>query len=102
LKLIKSYAPKLPKQENYIDCGIFMLYFCEKFLSDVEFFFSNAKQEFVDSNVNNNDSLLKWFDVNEIKQKRNNIMNLLVNIGTDNKDSSIVIENYIKSLNNKT
>lgn len=102
LKLIKSYAPKLPKQENNIDCGIFMLYFCEKFLSDVEFFFSNAKQEFVDSNVNDNDSLLKWFDVNEIKQKRNNIMNLLVNIGTDNKDSSIVIENYIKSLNNKT
>lgn len=103
LRFIKSYAPKLPKQENFFDCGIFMLYFCEKFLSDIEFFFSNAKQDSIDSNnTTDSDPLLKWFDVNEIKQKRNNIMNLLLSIGNNNKNSDKVIDNYIKSLNNKT
>jgi len=57
--------PKLPKQKNYTDCGLFLLEYAETFLSDPEFLLSNLHQNnpksdlFTDEIINDKRDILK-------------------------------------------
>lgn len=57
---------QLPKQNNYTDCGVFMLHYVEKFFKDpIKDFRFPLK------------SMLSWFHQDEVTKKREEISNVL-------------------------
>ena len=78
--LIKDYTPKVPKQTNNYDCGIYMIIFAEMFLFDREMFFINGKK--FKSSLDNNKLVEhdKWFFDKIINNKRKELKKLIDDI----------------------
>lgn len=88
VKYIKTFIPKVPKQPNTFDCGIFMLTYIEKFLSN---------PDFLEQHINElNLDLSKWFEVESTQQKRKKIKSFIYHI---KMNESQAVENYSKELN---
>lgn len=95
--LIKRYNPRIPKQDNLFDCGIYILVYCELFLLNKEFFINNARKctcfQSAFPIMNDDDNpLVNWFDRKFVYQKRKEIKNLLENIGQNQENA---VENYL-------
>ena len=78
--LIRDYTPKVPKQTNNYDCGIYMIIFAEMFLFDREMFFINGKKF---KSLPENNKLVehdKWFFDKIIKNKRKEFKKLIDDI----------------------
>ena len=63
------FKPKLPKQKNFYDCGLFVLEFAETFLK---------KPEFVYNNLHQRGCLL--FHERIVDSKRDDIMRIIIAI----------------------
>ena len=50
-KFIRKYVPKVPRQTNKYDCGIYMLVYTELFLYNEEFFLTNARRINAENNI---------------------------------------------------
>ena len=86
--LIKDYTPKVPKQTNNYDCGIYMIIFAEMVLFNREMFFINGKK--YKSSPDNNKLIEhdKWFFEKIIKNKRKELKKLIDDIKI-NQDKAI-------------
>merc|ERR1719300_872653 len=66
---MKTVRPKKPEQENFSDCGIFLLHYVEKiFLSLPHFFWRSSLERATGVN---------WFSAEEISKKRGEIAELI-------------------------
>lgn len=87
IKFIRTFIPKVPRQPNTFDCGIFMLTYIEKFLSN---------PTFLEQQINElNFDLTNWFDVESTLQKRKKIKSFIYHIKMNEAQA---IEKYSKEL----
>jgi Ulp1 family protease len=91
---IQKYAPKIPKQENSYDCGIYLLTYAELILHDPEKTINKLKE----------DVLKDWFSVGIISNKRKIIRKLIRNIKRSGQGKAIeryseVQKNMLNKLN---
>lgn len=101
--LIKRYYPRIPKQDNLFDCGIYILVYCELFLLNKDFFINNARkftstQNGTQTLNDDNNPLVNWFERKFVYQKRKEIKNLLEKIGENQKNA---VEDYLSQQNLK-
>ena len=90
-KFIRRYVPKVPKQTNSYDCGIYMLVYTELFLFNSEFFLTNARKINAEDNV-----ISKWFERSILMNKRNEIMNLLDSLNKGDSEIPAYIDRLTK------
>ena len=90
-KFIRRYVPKVPKQTNRYDCGIYMLVYTELFLFNSEFFLTNARKINAEDNV-----ISKWFERSILMNKRNEIMNLLDSLNKGDSEIPAYIDRLTK------
>lgn len=85
---------ELPQQENSFDCGLFLLYFVERFLEEVPVNFSprTAASEFLNR---------KWFPPAEASGRRGYIKNILYRILSDSVQKDPPTINYYDSPQNE-
>ena len=74
---IKILYPVTPKQTNGYDCGIFLLHYAEKILSSATNF----------SCCTETPSLHDWFPVSELANKRYEIVDLILNLASKQKEN---------------
>ena len=98
--LINNYVPKVPKQVNSYDCGIYMIIFAEMVLFNQEMFFTNGKKYIHKQNYNFNPYIFEnkqritnadvsyWFFHKIIENKRKDFQKLIDNIKI-NQDKAI-------------
>ena len=90
-KFIRRYVPKVPKQTNSYDCGIYMLVYTELFLFNSEFFLTNARKINAEDNA-----ISKWFERSILMNKRNEIMNLLDSLNKGDSEIPAYIDRLTK------
>ncbi|ROL18725.1 Microtubule-associated protein RP/EB family member 3 [Anabarilius grahami] len=67
-EVMKGWSPLVPQQDNYTDCGIYVLQYVESFLK-------NPPQSF-----HNNMDLNSWFSQRTVKRKRRQIKRLILRL----------------------
>lgn len=77
---MKTIRPKKPEQENFSDCGIFLLHYVEKIFESLpQFFWRNSLERATGVN---------WFTAEEISGKRGNIAKLIRSLAWPNLEKS--------------
>ena len=79
-KLIVQYA-SVPRQPNYCDCGVFLLHYVEKF-------FENPEQNYLQL-ATKAPAMRKWFDIDEIVEKRDKIASLFKQLHLEFKNKHL-------------
>jgi len=77
---MKTVRPKKPEQENFSDCGIFLLHYVEKIFESLPHFFWRSSLERA-TGVN-------WFSAEEISKKRGEIAELIRTLARSNLEKS--------------
>jgi len=72
---MKGYIPKVPVQENYTDCGLFVINYLKKFTESLPINFS--RETTIEEKIKRN-----WFPVNEIPKLREDIKEAIEKIST--------------------
>jgi len=72
---ILGTVPKVPNQDNYSDCGVFVLKYVEQFCAGLP---EDLTKKGVEEAIGPN-----WFKLEEIKTKREDIKNAIVRLGKE-------------------
>ena len=124
--LINVYYPDIPKQKNSWDCGLYILTYCEFIEYNFEYFIKKAKNNIYKLNYNtslnpdfpkfelshnqiyNNeikiDGLGNWFDQEFLKCKREEISQLIDDLGpveNDEEKRNLIVNNYVERENKR-
>jgi len=69
--VLDELYPKVPQQQNYYDCGLFVLEYIEKFLAEPEHNFNLIR--------NDSRALARWFEPSSLETKRAKIRQIILN-----------------------
>jgi Ulp1 protease family, C-terminal catalytic domain len=90
---------KVPGQSNHCDCGVFLLHYVEKFLSDPGKYLPDMLVRSSAGNINENrvrDAAAPGLTMElwgSVESKRQEIQNLIVELGNPTKEKSVEVEN---------
>ena len=90
----KELYPKVPQQQNYYDCGLFVLQYIEKFLTCPEGIYNSI--------IDNSKYLEKWFDPSILSTKRAKIRQTILNLLEPEEAAKLETELLKISLDNFT
>ncbi|KAL4508027.1 hypothetical protein ABPG72_021400 [Tetrahymena utriculariae] len=86
-KTLPSHQPLIPRQTNYVDCGLYLLEYVENFLNDPQQILSLFNNTEFDEWIH-----LRWFPRCNIHKKRKFIKELLVDLSKLSKEEAV--KNY--------